>query len=70
MLGSATILLLVGIGSLVIGVAALASAQPYAVYYPFLLIGILLVALMAVLRRTFSMRYEQLELKRMQSMDA
>ncbi len=69
-LGSATILLLVGIGSLVIGVAALASAQPYAVYYPFLLIGILLVVLMAVLRRTLSMRYEQLELKRMQSMDA
>ncbi len=69
-LGSATILLLIGIASLGIGVAAFAFAQPYAVYYPFLLIGIVLVALMAMLRRTLSARYEQLELKRMQSMDA
>ncbi len=69
-LGSTTVLLLVGIVSLVIGVAALASAQPYAVYSSFLLIGILLVGLTAVMRRTLSMRYEQLELKRMQSMDA
>lgn len=69
-LGSATLLLFVGAACLLVGVAALASAQPYAVYSPFLLIGVLLVALMAVFRRTLSMRYEHLELKRMQSMDA
>jgi hypothetical protein len=68
-LGSAMALLFVGFASIVIGVVALAAAQPYGVYSLFLLIGILLVALMAVLRRTLSMRYEQLELKRMQSMD-
>lgn len=68
-LGSAKILLLIGIASIGIGLAALAAAQPYAVYSPFLLIGILLVALMATLRRTLSMHYERLELKRMQSMD-
>jgi hypothetical protein len=67
---SATVLLMVGVVCLLIGVAAIASSQPYAVYYPFLLIGVLLVALMAVFRRTLSMRYEHLELKRMQSMDA
>jgi hypothetical protein len=32
-----------GIASLVGGVAAVATAQPYAVYYPLLLIGIILV---------------------------
>lgn len=69
-LGSATFLLFGGIACLLVGVVALASAQPYAVYYPFLLMGVLLVALMAVFRRTLSMRYEHLELKRMQSMDA
>jgi hypothetical protein len=45
-------------------------AQPYAVYYPLLLLGVIIVAVMAMLRRTLSARYEQLELKRMQSMDA
>jgi len=69
-LGSATALLLIGIASIGMGVAALASGQPYAVYYPFLLIGMVLVIVMAVLRRTLPKRYEQLELMKMQAMDA
>ena len=69
MLGSANALLLIGIGSLGSGVAAIAAGQPYAVYYPLLLIGIILVAVFGKLRGTLSARYEQLELKRMQSMD-
>ena len=68
-LGSANALLLIGIGSLGSGVAAIAAAQPYAVYYPLLLIGIILVAVFGKLRGTLSARYEQLELKRMQSLD-
>ena len=68
-LGSANALLLIGIASLGGGVAAIAAAQPYAVYYPLLLIGIILVAVIGKLRGTLSARYEQLELKRMQSMD-
>ena len=68
-LGSANALLLIGIASLGGGVAAIASAQPYAVYYPLLLIGIILLAVIGKLRGTLSARYEQLELKRMQSMD-
>jgi hypothetical protein len=69
-LGSTMVLLMLGIVSLGAGAVALASAQPRAVYYPFLSLGILLIVLMAVFRKTLSRRYEQMELKRMQSMDA
>jgi len=69
-LGSANVLLVIGIAALGAGIAALSMFQPYAVYYPLLLIGIITVAVFGMLRRTLSARYEQLELKRMQSMDA
>lgn len=68
--GSANALLFIGIASLIAGIVALGMAQPYAVYYPLLLLGVIIVAVMAMLRRTLSARYEHLELKRMQSMDA
>jgi len=68
-LNSANVLLVIGIASAVAGVVALATAQPYAVYYPLLLIGILLVVGFGKMRGILSARYEQLELKRMQSMD-
>jgi len=68
-LGSANALLVIGIASLVGGVAAVATAQPYAVYYPLLLIGIILVVVFVKMRGNLSARYEQLELKKMQSMD-
>jgi hypothetical protein len=68
--GSANALLIIGLASLVAGIVALGIAQPYAVYYPLLLLGVIIVAVMAMLRRNLSARYEQLELKRMQSMDA
>lgn len=69
-LGSAKVLLVIGVASLVAGVFALAMAQPYAVYYPLLLIGIILVGVLGTLRGKLSAQYEQLELKRMQSLDA
>lgn len=68
-IGSSNALLALGIACLVAGGVALATAQPYAVYYPLLLVGIILVAVMWTLRRTLPNRYEQLELKKMQSMD-
>ena len=68
-LGSAKALLLIGFASLGGGMAAIAANQSYAVYYPLLLIGIILVAVIGKLRGTLSARYEQLELKKMQSMD-
>lgn len=69
-LASANAMLVLGIVCLVGGVSALATSQPYAVYYTLLLIGIMLVVVMGKLRGTLSARYEQLELKKIQSMDA
>lgn len=68
-LGSANALLVIGIASLVGGVAAVGAGQPYSVYYPLLLIGIILVVVFGKMRGHLSAQYEQLELKRMQSMD-
>lgn len=68
--GSANALLFIGLASLIAGIVALGMAQPYAVYFPLLLLGVIIVAVMVMLRRTLSAHYEQLELKRMQSMDA
>ena len=69
-LSSANVLLFIGIASLVVGIVALATSQPYVVYYPLLLIGIILVFVIGKLRGTLAARYEEIELKRMQSMDA
>jgi len=69
-LGSANALLIIGIACTIAGVFALASTQPFAVYYPLLLIGIIVVAVIGKLRGTMSAQYEQLELKKMQSLDA
>lgn len=69
-LASANALLLIGVACIVGGVVALATAQPYVVFYPLLLMGIIIVAVIGMLRGKLSARYEQLELKRMQSMDA
>ena len=68
-LGSANALFVIGFASLAGGVVAAATAQPYAVYYPLLLIGIILVVVFGKMRGNLSARYEQLELKKMQSMD-
>lgn len=68
--GSVNVLLFIGLASVVAGIVALYIAQPYAVYYSLLLLGVIISAVMIVLRRNISARYEQLELKRMQSMDA
>jgi len=69
-LASANAMLVIGVVCLVGGIAALVTGQPYAVYYTLLLFGIILVAVIGMLRRGLVARYEQLELQRMQSMDA
>ena len=69
-LGSANLLVAIGIASLIGGVVALATSQPYAVYYTLLLIGVIVTAVVGKLRSTLAARYEQLELQRMQAMDA
>lgn len=67
---SVNVLVVIGVASLVGGVVAIATAQPYAVYFPLLLIGIILIAVFGKMRGKLSAQYEQLELKKMQSMDA
>jgi len=61
--------LILGIASLIAGIMALALGQPYAVWYPLLLAGVILTAVIGgnlpILRR----RYEQIELRKMAAMD-
>lgn len=59
-----------GICALIAGALALAVGQPYGVYYPLILFGTISAALGFSLPRSLSKRYEQLELRRMQALDA
>lgn len=59
-----------GLGALVLGLAAVLQGQPYQVYYPLVLLGGIGGATGFVLPRSLSKRYEELELRRMQALDA
>ena len=63
-------LLGLGVISLITGVIALAIGQPYAVYYPLLLVGIVLTAVLGSTWPILRRGYEQRELQRMAAMDA
>jgi hypothetical protein len=54
----------------VAGIAALAQHQPYAVYYPLLLSAVILLAVCPGLLSTVGRRFQERELRRMQSLDA
>lgn len=56
--------------SLIIGLVAVIMDQPYAVYYPLLLMGFIGVVLPLALWRTVMNRYEQAEMQRLNAMDA
>jgi hypothetical protein len=60
----------VGLGALFGGAVAFLRGQPYEVYYSLLLIGGISTALGFSLPRSLSKRYEDLELRRMQALDA
>jgi hypothetical protein len=51
------------------GVVALSRSQPYAVYYPLLLIGFLATVIPLGLRSSIRRRYEEIELRRMRAHD-
>jgi hypothetical protein len=51
------------------GVVALSRSQPYAVYYPLLLIGFLATVVPLGLRSSIRRRYEEIELRRMRAHD-
>ena len=62
-------MLVVGVASLIAGLIALLRSQPYGVYYPLVLLGILCTVLPTVMLATVRRRYEQAELRRMNAMD-
>ena len=63
-------MIVVGVLSLAAGVVALIQSQPYAVYYPCLLVGGRCTVLAPVQFRNVARRYEEIELRKMQAMDA
>jgi hypothetical protein len=59
-----------GLALLAAGLVALALGQPYAVWYPLVLLGVLDPVLAFSLLPTARRRFEEIELRRMQALDA
>jgi hypothetical protein len=60
---------LVGLLSLLAGLVTLILRQPYAVYYPLLLIGLIASLVVGLQMRMLRRRYEQIELRKMAAAD-
>ena len=58
-----------GAACLVLGIVAVGAGQPYAVYYPLLLGGIIMTVVFAGCLPTVRKRYEEIELRKMTAMD-
>ena len=69
-LGSTTVLVVLGIASVIVGTVVLATGQPYGAYYPLLLVGAIIAVVFGNLRRVLPQRYGAMELKKMQALDA
>ncbi len=69
-LGSATVLIVLGVATFAIGTIVLATGQPYAVFYPLLLLGGIIIFVYGILRRVLPKRYEAIEMQKMHAMDA
>ncbi len=68
-LGMLKAMLVIGVAALLLGGFALLRSQPYAVYYPLLLVGLISSVVPGVLLRNVQKRYEELELRKMRAMD-
>jgi hypothetical protein len=64
------ILAALGVISLFTGIVAVLAGQPYAVYYPLLLVGIIMTAVCGFNIPQVRRRYDEMELRRMRAMDA
>ena len=64
------VLIGMGVASIVTGLVALVLCQPYAVYYPLLLLGIIATAVCGGNLPGFLRRYQQSELRKIAAMDA
>ena len=64
--------ILIGAGALatLAGLVAVCFQQPYAVWFPLVLLGVLLLAILPIRLKQFQKQYEALELRRMASLDA
>lgn len=69
-LTTTVLLIVVGILLVIIGIIAVASEQPYAVWYPLLLGGAILTFVLSINLYSIKRRYDDLEIRRMTSMDA
>ena len=69
-LAMAKVFIALGILLLIAGVVAIAAKQPYAVYYPPLLMGFILTLVFSVNLPSIRRRYDELEIRRMTSIDA
>jgi len=65
----AVVVTVCGVASLAAGIVALGLGQPYAVYYPLLLGGVIATLVFGLLLPVIRRRYEQIELRRMAAMD-
>jgi len=67
-----TSLTLIGLGTLstLAGVIAIALRQPYGVWFPLVLGGVLLLGILPLRLRDFQKRYAEMELRKMSAMDA
>jgi hypothetical protein len=69
-LAGLVVIVVIGLACLGAGTAALLATQPYAVYYPFLLLGGLCLSIGLAGYFVARRRYQALELRRMRAMDA
>jgi hypothetical protein len=68
--GALRLMQVIGAGTLVLGVAAIVMAQPYPVYYPLLLLGVVGSLVPIALTPALRKRYEDAELRRIAALDA
>ncbi len=64
-MGYYAFLIVLGIASLGVGLSALTLGQPYHVWYPFTLMGIILLIVMASIRPAITKQYEAAEQRRL-----
>jgi len=66
-LGAFMLLILVGIVNFVVGLYALLMGQPYGIWFPLLLIGIVLTTVLGTLRPVVRKRYQDVEARKMEA---
>jgi len=69
-IGLLRVMIAFGVAALAVGVMAFVRAQPYEVFYPPLIVGIVGSTVPLFTLPTLRRRYEELELRRMQALDA